>query len=132
MRVPTPDFGSPGRLLSKAIGALRALLPDVPPDGHSSRAEQLRLAFAAAARSTSDAQARGADGGGGIPIEREQLRRQAALFAIEMRDAGLPPEQMLVALKAELKGASTVRRPVTNDSLFADVIRWAIDAYFAR
>lgn len=74
------------------------------------------------------------------PIERE-IQREVCAYADELKDLGLPPERVIVAVKrvANEAGLHTTRRVVPSsiqldgkDKLLVDMVGWCIERYYGR
>lgn len=63
---------------------------------------------------------------------RDRLRETVSALACLERTKGVPPERMLVLLKAILVEAKAEKLDASDaQSLLDDVIRWGIEAYYA-
>ena len=86
----------------------------------------------AALRSRADALVRMADAARsqGAAI-RAELRPSVIAFVRRLRDDGVPPEAMLVEVKAVLRDALPAElEPRDAQALVDDAVRWSIDAYY--
>ena len=63
---------------------------------------------------------------------RDRLRETVTALACLERTKGVPPEKMLMLLKAIVVDAEAERLdPTDARSLMDDVVRWGIEAYYA-
>jgi hypothetical protein len=72
-----------------------------------------------------------------VSDDDEDVRREAravvAAFAAALRERGVPPQRMLVLLKDTAReGCLGVADGAGAQTLTDDVVRWCIDAYYAR
>lgn len=63
---------------------------------------------------------------------RAALRRAVERYARDLREAGVPPERMIVAVKSLVRRAAVARDPLTEpERLIPDLVQWSVAAYFA-
>jgi hypothetical protein len=61
---------------------------------------------------------------------REQLRDSVRMYAIELRRDDVLPERVIVLIKSAI-GESDPVRDHNHRAVVDDVVRWAVDAYYA-
>ncbi len=63
---------------------------------------------------------------------RLALRRAVERYARDLRQAGVPPERMIVAVKSVVRRAAVDRSPLPEpEHLIPDLVQWSVAAYFA-
>jgi hypothetical protein len=61
---------------------------------------------------------------------REQLRDSVRTYAVELRRDDVLPERVIVLMKSAV-GDSDALRDQNHRAVLEDVVRWAVDAYYA-
>jgi len=61
---------------------------------------------------------------------REQLRESVQTYALELRRDDVLPERLIVLMKTAV-GESDAVRDKNHRAVLEDVVRWAVDAYYA-
>jgi hypothetical protein len=61
---------------------------------------------------------------------REQLRHSVTTYAVELRRDKVLPERVIVLMKSAIRESDDVRDR-NHRAVLDDVVRWAVDAYYA-
>jgi hypothetical protein len=61
---------------------------------------------------------------------REQLRDSVRTYAIELRRDDVLPERVIVLMKSAIRESDDMRDQ-NHRAVLEDVVRWAVDAYYA-
>ena len=61
---------------------------------------------------------------------REQLRESVRTYALELRRDEVLPERVIVLVKSAIR-ESDAMRDQNHRAVLEDVVRWAVDAYYA-
>ena len=105
-------------------------MPETPDEGTVDRTSLTPASTAAVAEALGKAAHRQLD-------SMKDLQRAIEACVAELRDRGVPPERMLIAIKALVRRTAVTNPPPGNaasswaaDGYLDDVVRWSIAEYY--